>query len=262
MDLGLQNKRAVVFASSKGIGRGIARRLAQEGASVTICARNEEALRRTEEEMRAAGGDVLALPADAGRYDDIKRVIAATVERWGTLHILVTNAGGPPLGHFEEMTEAQWQLVFDVNLLSAIRMCREALPYMKAQRWGRIVHVNTTAVKEPILEIALSSVVRPGVVGLSKTLALEYAQYNITSNSISVAAVWTSRNEDYGRRLAQEQGVDFEELKARYAQNFPARRFGTTEEAGALAAFLASDLAGYVNGQNISLDGAYTKGIL
>jgi len=125
------------------------------------------------------------------------------------------------------------------------------------------VHINTVAVKEPILEIALSSVVRPGVVGLNKTLALEYAQYNITSNCISVAAILTSRNEDYARRLAKEQGISLEEVYARYAQqHFPAKRFGTAEEVGALAAFLASEPAGYLTGQNISIDGAMTKGIL
>lgn len=261
MDLGLTNKRAVVFASSKGIGCGIARQLAQEGASVTICARNEEALHRTEEEIRAAGGDVLALPADVGRYEDIKRVIAATVERWGTVHVLITNAGGPPAGHLEEATEEQWQQAFNLNLLSAIRMCREALPYMKTQRWGRIIHINTSAVKEPILELALSTVVRPGVVGLNKTLALEYAQHGITSNCISVASIFTSRGEETGRRMAEEQGVSIEEVAAQYAQNLPMKRFGTTEEVGALAAFLASDVAGYLTGQNISLDGAFTKGI-
>jgi 3-oxoacyl-[acyl-carrier protein] reductase len=262
MDLGLQGKRAVVFASSKGIGRGIAERLAQEGVSVAICARNEEALRATEQKIRTAGGDVLALVADVARHEDIQRVVAAAVARLGTVHVLVTNAGGPPMAHFEDATEAQWGEALNLNLLSTIRMCREVLPYMKAQRWGRIIHVNSTVVKEPSLDLPLSSVARSGVVSLNKILAIEYAQYNITSNNIAVAGVWTERTLGQVHQMAEKQGISDEEIIAQLTKTAPAKRAGTLEEVSALAAFLASDLAGYVNGQNISFDGAFSKSIL
>lgn len=262
MDLGLQGKRAVVFASSKGIGRGIAQRLAQEGASVAICARGEEALRRTEAEIRAAGGDVLALPADVNRLEDIRRVVAATVERWGALHILVTNAGGPPMVRLAEATEAQWSEALNLNLLSTLRMCREALPHMKAQRWGRIIHVNSNVVKEPSLDLILSGVARSGVVSLSKTIAIEYGPYNITSNNIAIGGVWTERTLGQVRQLAEKQGISVDDLIAKLTLTIPARRAGTPEEVGALAAFLASEQAGYVTGQNISFDGGASKGIM
>lgn len=261
MDLGLQGKRAVVFASSKGIGKAIAQRLALEGARVTICARGEDALRATEEEIRAAGGEVLALTADVTRYDDIKRVIATTVERWGSVDILVTNAGGPPPARFMAVDDDLWQMGINLNLMSTIRMCREVIPLMKEQRWGRIIHITSTSIKEPFVDLVLSNVARSGVMSLNKTLALEYASYNITSNNIVVGAIWTKRSETQVQRVAEREGISFEEAKARAAAGIPAGRMGLPEEVAALAAFLASEQAGYITGQNISIDGGLTKGI-
>lgn len=262
MDLGLKDKVAVVFAGSQGIGRGCAMRLAQEGAPVAICARGEEELRKTEGDIRAAGGDVLALTADCLKYDDIQRVIQATVDRWGTVHVLVTNAGGPPPVRFEGATEELWEMGLNLNLRSTIRMCREVLPYMKAQNWGRIIHITSTSIKEPFLDNVLSNVSRSGVMSLNKTLALEYAPYNITSNNIAIGSVWTARSEKASRRGAEREGVTMQEYVERWTKTLPARRNGTPEEVGALTAYLASDMAGYVTGQNISIDGGMTKGIL
>jgi len=261
MDLGLKGKIAVVFASSQGIGRGIALRLAQEGARVAICARGEQELSKTEGDIRAAGGDVMALTADCLKYEDIKHVVKSTAERWGTVHVLVTNAGGPPPVRFEGATEELWEMGLNLNLLSTIRMCREAIPHMKAQKWGRIIHITSTSVKEPFLDNVLSNVARSGVMSLNKTLALEYAPYNITSNNIAIGSVWTARSEKASHRGAEREGVSLEEYVSRWTATLPARRNGTTEEVGALAAFLASEQAGYITGQNISIDGGMTKGI-
>jgi 3-oxoacyl-[acyl-carrier protein] reductase len=262
MDLGLQDKRAVVFASSKGIGRGIALRLALEGARVAICARGREGLSRTEAEIRELGGDVLALTADVTQYADIQRVISAAVDRWGGVDILVTNAGGPPAARFAEVDDDQWQMGINLNLVSTIRMCREVIPYMKEQKWGRIIHVTSSTVKEPFVDLVLSNVARSGVMSLSKTLAREYAPFNITSNNLVIGMIWTERIQGPVREMAEREGISFEEAKARTIEEIPMGRIGSPEDVGALAAFLASELASYITGQNIALDGALIRGVL
>ena len=261
MDLGLHNKRAVIFASSQGIGRAIAQRLALEGAKVTICARGPEALRNTETEIRQSGGQVLALTTDVTQPDDIKQVVMTTVEQWGGVDILVTNAGGPPSARFMGVDDALWQTGINLNLMSTIRMCREVLPLMQAQQWGRIIHITSTSVREPFVELVLSNVARSGVMSLNKTLAQEYAPFNITSNNLLIGAIWTKRSESSVQRLADREGISFEEAKTRSATGIPAGRIGSPEEVGALAAFLASEHAGYITGQNIAIDGGLTKGV-
>ena len=261
MDLGLKGKRAIVFASSQGIGRAIAHQLAAEEARVTICARGQEALQQTKMEILEAGGEALSLIADVNQYDDIKRVISTTVERWGGVDILVTNAGGPPSARFTEVDDELWQIGLNLNLMSTIRMCREVIPLMQSQRWGRIIHITSTSVREPMLGLVLSNVARSGVMSLNKTLAQEYAPFNITSNNLLIGAIWTKRSETHVRRTAEQEGISFEEAKARSAAGIPAQRIGSPEEVGALAAFLASEHAGYVSGQNIAIDGGLIKGV-
>ena len=261
MDLGLQDKRAVVFASSKGIGRGIAHRLALEGARVAICARGREHLNRTEAEIRELGGEVLSLTADVTQYADIKRVIATTVERWGGVDILVTNAGGPPAARFAEVDDELWDMGINLNLKSTIRMCREVIPYMKEQEWGRIIHVTSSTVKEPYIDLVLSNVARSGVMSLSKTLAREYAPFNITSNNLVIGMIWTERIQGPIREMAAREGISIEEARARSSEEIPMGRIGSPEEVGALAAFLASELAAYITGQNIALDGGLIRSV-
>jgi len=261
MNLGLKDKRAIVFASSKGIGKAIAHRLALEKARVTICARGEEELRVTETEIRADGGEVLAIPADVTDGSDIKLVVTATIERWEGVDILVTNAGGPPSARFLDVDDALWSEGINLNLLSTIRMCREVLPLFIKQRWGRIIHITSTSVREPFIPLVLSNVARSGVSSLNKTLALEFASDNITSNNILVGAIWTKRSETSVQRMADRESISFEDAKRQSAASIPAGRFGTPEEVGALAAFLASDHAGYITGQNIAIDGGLTKGV-
>ena len=261
MDLGLQGKRAIVFASSQGIGRAIAKQLATEGARVTICARGQEALQRAETEIRADGGQVLALAADVAHYGDIKQVITATINQWGGVDILVTNAGGPPPARFMEVGDELWQAGINLNLMSTIRMCREVIPIMQAQKWGRIIHITSTSVREPFVGLVLSNVARSGVMSLNKTIAQEYAPFNITSNNLLIGAVWTNRSETNVQRQAKQQEISFEEAKTQNSAGIPAQRFGSPQEVGTLAAFLASEHAGYITGQNIAIDGGLIKGV-
>ena len=167
MDLGLKNKIALVAASSKGLGRASAEALAQEGTQVAICARNEEVLRTTAVEIgTSTGTEVLAIPADVSQKEDVARVVKEVVEHFGTLHILVTNAGGPPAGYFQDFDDQQWQTAFNLTMMSAVRLIRVALPHLQQQQWGRIINITSLSVKEPIDALILSNSIRPGIHGL------------------------------------------------------------------------------------------------
>jgi len=181
MDLGLKNKIALVVASSKGLGRASAEALAQEGAQVAICARNEEVLRTTAVEIgTSTGTEVLAIPADVSQKEDVERVVKEVVEHFGKLHIVVTNAGGPPAGYFQDFDDQQWQAAFNLTMMSAVRLIRAVLPYMQQQQWGRIINITSLSVKEPIDALILSNSIRAAVHGLAKTLAGQLGQYGIT----------------------------------------------------------------------------------
>ena len=174
MELGLKGKVAIVAASSKGLGRACALGLATEGARVTMCARTEAELIAAASEVREkTKAEALAIPADVTKLADIQRVVTKTVEAFGSVDILVTNAGGPPPGVFDQMADAQWQAAFELNLLSTIRFIREVLPHMRKKRWGRIINIQSSSVKQPIDGLILSNAIRPGVVGLAKTLSVE-----------------------------------------------------------------------------------------
>ena len=158
MDLGLTNKIALVAASSKGLGRGCATALAAEGAHVTICARDESILKTTRDEIAAAtGANILAVAADMTRPADIEAVVQQTVDHFGGLHILVTNAGGPPAGFLPDFSDEQWQAAFNLTMMSAVRLIRAALPHQKKAGWGRIINITSMTVKEPLDNLVLSN---------------------------------------------------------------------------------------------------------
>ncbi|MFQ6117676.1 MAG: SDR family NAD(P)-dependent oxidoreductase, partial [Candidatus Bipolaricaulia bacterium] len=194
MELRLAGKRALVAAASRGLGRAIALRLAEEGAKLAICARNAERLERAADEIgQQTGAEVLAVPTDLTEYEQIKRLINTVNEELGGIDILVANAGGPPPGSFLEMSDGQWQEACQLTLLSAVRLVREAIPGMIAQRWGRVIFSTSVSVKQPIENLVLSNSLRLAVIGLAKTLANELAQYNITVNSVCPGATATER---------------------------------------------------------------------
>ncbi len=256
MNLGLKNKIALVTASSKGLGRASATALAVEGAKVAICARDEKTLRAAADEIATAtGSEVLAVPADVTNGRDIRQVVKETVNHFGGLQILVTNAGGPPTGYFEDFDDKQWQEVFNLTMMSVVRLIRAAVPHMQNQAWGRIINITSVSVKEPLDNLIFSNSIRAAVHGLAKTLANQLGKYGITVNNVMPGTIRTDRIEQLAEYTANQTGQSATEVLAKMGQDAPLGRIGQPEELGALVAFLASERASYINGVSIPVDG-------
>ncbi|HXG35646.1 MAG TPA: SDR family NAD(P)-dependent oxidoreductase, partial [Dehalococcoidia bacterium] len=192
MELGLEGKVAIVGGASQGIGKAIARGLAEEGCALAICSRGREALEATAEEIRqATKREVIAIPCDMSRLEDIQRLVQETVLRFNRIDVVVNNAGGPPTGLFEAHDETAWKQALDQNLLSVVRLVREALPYLRRSANGRIINITSVAVKEPMDRLILSNSARLGVIGLAKTLSRELGPSGITVNNICPGKIAT-----------------------------------------------------------------------
>jgi 3-oxoacyl-[acyl-carrier protein] reductase len=262
MDLGLQGKVALVAAASKGLGYACALELAREGAKVALSSRSQEAIRDAAERItQETGAETLPIVADVTQAAEVERMVAETVARFGALHIIVANSGGPPPGTFETLTEAQWQTGLDSTLYTLTRMVYAALPYLKAAQWGRILVITSTAVRQPIPNLLLSNTFRAGIVGLCKTLSTEFASYGITVNNVAPGSFDTDRLKALHTRVADAQGISFEEARHKVLTNIPMGRLGNPEELASLVAFLASERASYITGQTLLVDGGQTLGL-
>jgi len=256
MDLGIRNKTAFIAAASKGLGRGCAEALAEEGARVAICSRHRQELEQTAREIgEKTGTDVLAVHGDVTEPAEIANAVESAAVRFGPVDILVTNAGGPPSGYFDDFRDEDWEAAFRLNFLSAVRMIRKVLPEMRRNGWGRIINLTSVSVKEPIDNLVLSNSVRASVHGLAKTLSRQEAGNGITVNNVMPGFTRTDRVEELVIRPGLEAGKREEQVLKEAAAKIPAGRIGTTEEFGALVAFLASQWAGYINGVSIPIDG-------
>jgi 3-oxoacyl-[acyl-carrier protein] reductase len=259
MDLGLRGKTAIVTAASKGMGKACAVGLAAEGARVVMCARTETDLRSSADEVRAkTGAEVVAIAADVTRADQVTALVARAREVFGGVDVLVANAGGPPRGRFDELSDEQWYGAFELSLLSVVRLVREVLPSMRQRRWGRIVTIQSTSVKQPIDGLDLSNGVRPGVAGLTKTLAAELGRDNILVNTVCPGRILTDRL----LGGARQAGLSREEYLAKAGDDIPLGRVGTPEEFANVVVFLASEKASYVTGVALQVDGGLVRGLL
>ena len=259
MDFGLKGKVALVTAGSKGMGKACALSFAAEGARVAICARTEADVNAVAEEIRTkTGADVLAMRADVTNGADVKAFVGKTIETFGGVDILVANAGGPPRGGLEEMTDEQWHAAFDVTVVSVVRLIREVLPSMRKRRWGRILTIQSVSVKQPVDGLLLSNATRPGVAGLMKTLVPELGRDNITFNVVCPGRIMTDRF----LGGAKQAGLPVDEYVAKSATDVPLGRIGTPEEFANVVVFLASERASYVTGVAIQVDGGVVRGIL
>jgi 3-oxoacyl-[acyl-carrier protein] reductase len=259
MDLGIKGKTALVTASSKGMGRACALGLAAEGARVVMCARTERDLLAAADDVRArTGGEVVAMPADVTRADQVKALVSRARDAFGGVDILVANAGGPPRGSFDELADEQWYGAFEVSLLSVVRLIREVLPSMRQRRWGRIITIQSSSVKQPIPGLDLSNAVRPGVAGLMKTLANDLGHDNILVNTVCPGRILTDRL----LGGARQAGVSPEQYAAQVGADVPLGRVGTPEEFANVVVFLASERASYVTGVALQVDGGLIRGLL
>ncbi len=263
MDMGLKGTVALVAASSSGLGRAIAHSLAFEGANVVMCARHADVLKEAADEVRGVSGSaVLEVVADLSQAADIERVVQATVEHFGRIDILVNNAGGPPSGEFTSHDDAAWEKAFNTNLMSAVRLIRAALPYLKSSGRGRIINLTSTSVKQPIEGLILSNAIRMGVIGMAKTLAVEFASDGITCNNIAPGRISTNRTRDLDQSRAAAQGITEEQARAATTAQIPVGHYGDPDDVAYLATFLASDKASYITGTTIQVDGGIVKSAL
>jgi 3-oxoacyl-[acyl-carrier protein] reductase len=260
MDLGLSGRVAITTASSKGLGKAIARELASEGARVVISSRDEANLRKTAHEISSATANpVVPVVADVTRADDVQRLVEETLRRFGTVDILVTNAGGPPPGAFEAHDDAAWEKAFHLTLLSCVRLIRAVLPAMKAQKWGRIINVTGTSARQPMDDLILSNAYRAAVVNLAKTLSRSLAEYDITVNNVAAGTILTERMQEIAESRAQSSATDAQQTLAQFARSVPLGRLGRPEEFAAAVAFLASERASYITGVTLPVDGGLLR---
>lgn len=262
MDLGLRGEVALVAASSKGLGRAAAEQLAAEGASVMLTSRDEAELERAAAGIRErTGATVDHEPADLTRAEDVERVVRSTRERLGELGVLVTNAGGPPAGGFEDFGDEAWQAAFEMNLMSVVRLVRASLPQMRSRGHGRIVNFTSSSIKQPIDGLLLSNVFRVAVLGLAKSLSSELAPDGILVNTIGPGRINTDRLVSLDEGRAARQGTTAEEVRQQSQAQIPLGRYGDPEEFARVAAFLASPANTYVTGQSMLVDGGMVKAL-
>ena len=259
MDLGLKGKVALVTAASKGMGRACAMQFAAEGARVAICARTEADIKQVADEIRVKhGAEVIAGRADVTNAADVKAFVARTVDTFGGVDILVANAGGPPRGGIEEMTDEQWHAAYEATVVSVVRLIREVLPSMRARKWGRILTIQSVSVKQPVDGLLLSNATRPATAGLMKTLVPELGRDNITFNVVCPGPIMTDRF----LGGAKQAGLLVDQYVQRAGASIPLGRVGTPEEFANVLVFLASERASYVTGVAIQVDGGVVRGIL
>jgi 3-oxoacyl-[acyl-carrier protein] reductase len=257
MDLGLKDCRAFFAGASKGLGKACAKSLADEGARVFVCSRDAEQIKRAAAEIRAVGCSA----ADVSRAAEVKRVVAEAIAALDGLDILVTNAGGPPTGPFEETRDDAWEIAHQLTLMSAVRLIHAALPALKASGRGRIINLTGYGVKEPMTDLVVSDSVRAGVTVMAKTIASDLAPFGITVNNIAPGPIMTDRLIAIHAARAKDLGISVDEQFRRFSETVPVRRIGKPEEIGGLCAYLCSLQAGYLTGQSIVVDGGITRAI-
>ena len=251
MELGLRGKVAAVTGGSEGIGRATVARLVEEGAKVALCARRADILNAFADELKAKGGDVLAIVADATKPGDMERFIDETVKRYGRVDIVVNNAGGTGQEPFEKVEDAAWQKDIDVKVFAQIRTARAAVPHMKKQGGGRIINLNMVGAKAPFAGSFPPTISRAAGLALTKALSKEFAADNILVNAVAVGKIKSKQQE----RRAARTGISVEEHYSKTGKTVPLGRMGEAEEVANVIAFLASDAASYVTGTCVNVDG-------
>ena len=259
MDLGISGLNALVIGGSQGLGYACAQALVQEGVNVAINGRDAEKAARAAQQL---GTKVLALPGDISNNAERARIVEQIQQHLGRVDILVTNAGGPPPGPFEEHGHDTWLKALETNMLAAIDMAGRVLPGMKEAGFGRIVNVTSFTVREPYPNMSLATGVRAGLTGAMASLAREVAPFGVTVNNILPGLMDTPALVRVYRAQSEREGISIEQARQRMADSIPMKRLGLEEDFGPVCAFLCSRHSGYMTGQNFTVDGGLVRSLL
>ena len=262
MDLGLNNRVALIAASSQGLGLATAEAFAAEGCRVAMCARNQAALHAAAEKIRKQhNAEVFAEAFDVTDAGAVGAFVAAVARQFGGVDICVTNAGGPPTKGFLAATLDDWQRAIDLNFLSTVYFAREVIPHMQRQHWGRIITITSITTKQPVADLVLSNAVRAAVVGLVKSLANEFGKDGILVNNVGPGFTATDRLKELAKARSSASGKSEQEIFDAWAADAPLKRLGDPREVAQTIVWLASERASYITGQTVLVDGGLYKGL-
>ena len=259
MDLGIKDRKAIICASSKGLGKACAKSLLEEGVSVVINARGEEALQETFKELSLIDKKKVSMVvADLNTDEGRKKLIESCPEA----DILVNNNSGPPPVNFLETDKEDWIKALDANMLSAIFMIKDLLPGMIERNFGRIINITSAMVKSPHPLMSLSTSARTGLTAFSKGISKDVSKHNVTINNMLPERFDTDRQVFMTEMIMENQNISRDEARSQIASTIAANRFGRPEEFGATCAFLCSEHAGFISGQNLQMDGGSYEGLI
>jgi 3-oxoacyl-[acyl-carrier protein] reductase len=262
MDLGLKNRVALVAASSQGLGLATAEAFAAEGCRVAMCARNKQTLGAAAAQIRKQhNAEVIAEACDVADAAAVARFVAEVANKFGSVDICVTNAGGPPAKGFLAATLDDWRRALELNFLSSVYFAREVIPHMQRQHWGRIITITSITTKQPVADLVLSNAVRAAVVGLVKSLANEFGKDGILVNNVAPGFTATDRLKELAKARSSATGKTEQELFDAWAAEAPLKRLGQPRELADTVVWLASERASYVTGQTVLVDGGAYKGL-
>lgn len=262
MDLGLKDKGVIVMASSSGLGKAIACEFAREQAKVMLFSPFADQLEEARADIKDETGYAPEIfVGDITKAEDIKALVAASVDKFGGVYALVNNTGGPPAGTFDAFDDAAWQKAYELTLLSYIRAIREVLPHMRQAGTGRILCSTSSSIKAVLDNLILSNTFRSGVVGLAKTLSQELGREGILVNVIAPGRIGTARIDQLDKIRADKAGISVEQLQQNTFKTIPLGRYGEPAEYGKLSVFLCSAANTYITGQSVLVDGGLVKAI-
>lgn len=262
METGLKQRSVIITGASDGMGKATAELFAAEGAHIAIAARTEKKLNAVAEALRTQyKTEVLAYPLDVTDEAGVNAFVKTVAEKYGRIDVCVANAGGPPPKNFLSITLDEWRKAVEFSFLSVVSLAKAVIPHMQRNQWGRFVTITSTSVKQPIPDLILSNSVRPGVVGLIKSLAGEFGKDGITFNNVAPGYTATERLSELAGTRALAAGVTEQQIYEQWAATIPLRRLAKPEEIGDAILWLASERAAYITGQTIVVDGGNYRGV-
>lgn len=263
MDFGLNGKIALVCGASQGLGLATAKELSREGCTVIICSRDDNRIERAAKRIASrTGGKIFAHQVNLSQTEQIVKFAKLITAEFESIDILVNNTGGPPPGFLMDFNELDWNQAFQGTLLSAVTLTKQLLPLMVQHNWGRVINLQSITVKQPIDDLLLSNSIRLAVVGWAKTLANQYAKFNITINTIATGYTLTERLSDLAKKRAENENVTIETIMDRWKAKIPMQRLAQPKEIAWLVTFLASEKAAYITGATIPVDGGVVQSMV